>query len=110
MAAYRTEGGEETTGDNPHRLLWYGSCGYWTDDWEKVRSTDTSGIPNCPVCHAVGYQIRAHEWFRSAEKFERQGHVHYEEFIRAVKEQCGGGVLLMDRYSDYCMTREPGVG
>lgn len=78
--------GKSTDRANPKRLLWYGMCGYWTDDWDKLKKN--GGIPCCPNCRSVGMQIEAGKWEEGAKKFEEEGHPLYTEFVAAEKELC----------------------
>ena len=79
--------------DDPERLLWYGLCGYWTDDWQKL--SQTSGalkIPACPQCNRPGFQMRWCEWFEGVDKFQSVGgnegyHKYLTEYLR---ERCLG--------------------
>ncbi len=67
--------------------LWYGSCSYWTDDWDKLKTTP-QGIPVCPHCGAPGFITPEADWLKGAQRFEDEGHPRYVEFLNANKEQC----------------------
>ena len=75
-----------TTCDDPERMIWYGPCMYWTDDWTKVADR---GIPCCPVCGAPGFQMTYYEWFEGAIRFsmdtEQPG---YAQWVESIKETC----------------------
>lgn len=92
--------GELTTLDDPSRLLWYGPCGYWTDDWERVK-TPNRGIPCCPTCGAPGFQNTAGKWFEGAQQFQSAGNPGYLNFLNAEKEKCGGKVGFMERFKQW---------
>ena len=95
---YRKEDGTNTTNDDPDRLLWYGLCTYWTDDWDKLKTT--SGIPCCPYCLGVGFQITAKNWDSGVDKFNKDN-PKYKEFIESVKEKCiRSGITKA--YKDFC--------
>jgi hypothetical protein len=87
MGRYLTENGEKCTGDDPARLLWHGSCGYWTDDWDKLAKQ--GNLPVCPTCNGPGYQAKADAWFGGADKYERNGHPRYREWLETSRETCG---------------------
>ena len=67
--------------------LWHGICTYWTDDWDAVAAT-SEGIPCCPQCSNVGFQISRDEWWRAVDKYEKSGHPGYRSLIEWGKEQC----------------------
>lgn len=67
--------------------VWYGLCGYWTDDWSKLRTVG-SGIPCCPECGAVGFQQSADEWWRQVDAYEAAGHSGYRAKVEADKGKC----------------------
>lgn len=110
MAEYRTENGDATKAFDPDRLIWYGWCTYWTDDWEKIRNTkDVSGIPCCPVCGAYGFQSLASKWFEGAKRFEAEGNPRYVEFVHAFKEQCRGRKgSFMEEYRNWFKEQKNG--
>ena len=86
MVRFQTVNGEATNSDDPNRLLFYGMCGYWTDDWSKLKTT--GGIPCCPVCGAVGFQATAEDWFDGAVGYEEDGHPRYVEWLKSVNGTC----------------------
>lgn len=53
---YWSEAGQ-TKHNDPTRLVWFGPCGYWTDDWSHL-PTPGGGfkMPICPLCGAPGFQ------------------------------------------------------
>ena len=82
---YQTERGERTVADDPNRLIWYGMCGMWTDNWHKV---DCRGVPHCGVCGAPGFQITADKWLgEDLEKYEKT-HPGYKDELMKKKEFC----------------------
>lgn len=90
---------------NPNKLIWYGRCGYWTDDWNHV---DVISIPCCPACHIVGFQIEAYKWFQEAITYERLGHPKYHQFLLDNRELCfkkTGG--LITAYETFRKTLPP---
>ncbi len=98
----RIDNGERTAADDPERGIWYatGKCGYWTDDWSKL--TSSNGIPTCPGCGAPGFQTTAGEWFDGAKEFAKTN-AHYNEFLSQSKEHCVGkaGPGFLERYKDF---------
>lgn len=99
MPRFLTAEGTEVSSDNPNRLLWYsaGSCGYWTDDWDKLK-LHFALIPCCPNCRAVGLQSEAGPWLKAAEEYEQQGNPGYVKFLNENKEKCVPGKGLLTRY------------
>lgn len=97
MAKYLNVMGHRVGSTNISRLVWYsaGGCGYWTDDWEKLNCV---GIPTCPNCGAVGFQVTAEEWERGAIQFEESGNLGYLDFCNKNKETCLPGESWMDRF------------
>lgn len=94
---FQTDAGP-TTADDPKRMLWYGPCGYWTDNWHLVA---TQSIPCCPTCGAVGFQGTFEEWMNGAKRFQADGHPAYVNFLNAAKEKCGSGVGFIARYEQW---------
>lgn len=87
--------------------LWYGAgCTYWTDEWDALASTGEGplgGIPCCPRCGSVGYEIRRAQWWAGVRQHEADGtrgrscglpdcgptgHPRYEAMIRWARGQC----------------------
>lgn len=90
MARYQSlDTGESLKADDPKRGVWYSTrCTFWTDDWTRLASN--RGIPCCPYCGAVGYQITFQEWDDGAKAYEKQGHPGYVKRLNALKDvQCG---------------------
>lgn len=55
---YQTAEGKMTTVEDPDRLVWYGQCGCWTDNWTALKKSP-EGIPLCPKHGGVGFQAKA---------------------------------------------------
>lgn len=72
--------------DDPTRLVWYGSCGYWTDDWSRLPLV-RQHIPVCPECKAPGFQITFLEWARGAKK-HADANPGYLERLGGMRERC----------------------
>lgn len=70
--------------------LWYGLCGYWTDDWDKLTSSTGphSGIPLCPGCGAPGFIQPVAEWWANVDSYEAHGNPGYRAKVEAEKEIC----------------------
>lgn len=79
--------GDQTTADDPERGLWYGQCGYWTDNWSKLVLMGP-GIPCCPGCGSPGFQITAREWFDGVKKYEDAGNAGYAVQVEAQRDTC----------------------
>ena len=85
---YHDENGNPTTANDRSRLLWYSArCGYWTDDWSKVKTT-IGGIPCCPECGCVGLQVEAGKWEDGIIRFEKDNNPGYSDFVSKYKEKC----------------------
>lgn len=87
---------------NDEQQIWYGFCTYWTDDWEALSATpveDTAtgghGIPCCPECGSVGYQMTLQEWNEGVEKYESEDNAGYAAFIAELKEKCHGKTTIL---------------
>lgn len=70
-------------------MVWYSSkarCQYWTDDWSTLGSVGP-GIPCCPHCKAVGYQMPKTQWDAEVEHHAKstQG---YKELVAQQRNQC----------------------
>lgn len=85
----QTKQGFLTTADDPNRMLWYGMCSYWTDDWSKLSKTGP-GIPVCPCCKTPGFIENAQEWLSAAMAYEMENSdaKGYYQFILDNKETC----------------------
>lgn len=88
---------------NDEQEIWYGFCTYWTDEWDSLSATEpvegeaiSHGIPCCPKCGSVGYQMTLLDWNEGIEKYEAEGHTGYAAFIEGLKEQCNGKMTIME--------------
>ena len=86
MPKYCTERGIIVTADNPDRTIWYGQCGYWTDDWDLLKKVGP-GIPCCPKCGTPGFIDSAINWLSGAEKYDEK-EPGYFKCLNASKEKC----------------------
>lgn len=88
MPRYLTPEGQETTAEDPDRLIWFTAshCGYWTDDWDKVLQ-DSAGVHCCPHCGTGGRTAVSKDWYDDAKWIE-QRHPRYCEFMELHKEKC----------------------
>lgn len=85
FSKYQTEQGAGTTADDPKRLIWYGVCGMWTDNWHKVAGP---GVPHCGGCGSPGFQITADEWLgEGLDKYDAE-HPGYKQEFMAKREFC----------------------
>ena len=81
---------------NDESQIWYGFCTYWTDDWEALEATpDNKGIPCCPECGSVGYQMTLQEWNEGIEKYEAEDNAGYGAFIAELKGKCHGKTTIL---------------
>jgi len=76
-------------------------CSYWTDDWEKIASTESHIIPHCPMCGGVGMQMEAKDWFASAKNYQDDDHPGYVRFLETHKEVCMKGIPWMLAYEKW---------
>lgn len=93
--------------------IWYGPCGFWTDDWSKL-STITmereyqsgeiqarSGIPCCPKCKAPGFQSSKADWEKRIAELNKT-YPLYDRFIQRTKNVCSGrGYKLRRDYGSF---------
>lgn len=73
-------------------MIWYGTCTYWTDDWEALG--ESKGIPVCPECGSSGFEITVEDWEGGILKHEADGHAGYGKFIRSLKGKCHGSAAM----------------
>lgn len=97
--SYQKNNGEATTADDPSRMLWYSAgCGYFTDDWNKLKSS--MGIPCCPTCGCPGMLTEVSKWEQGAFEFDK-GNPGYLAFLKNNKEKCfkeeGGFLKAFDK-------------
>lgn len=95
MARYILEDGEETTADDPARLVWYSArCFYWSDDWASL--SKSFEVPLCPGCSSPGYMSTAEAFFKGASDFaETEAKLdRYVDFLKSSKETCSQSDLV----------------
>jgi hypothetical protein len=84
---------------NDEQQIWYGLCTYWTDDWDALKPTpENKGIPSCPECGSVGFQMTRQEWNEGVAKYEADGNPGYTHFINNVKGNCMGKTTLLEAW------------
>lgn len=79
---YLTADGVKVDRNDTSRLVWYGWCGYWTDDWKSLDLINK--IPACPFCGAYGKQVEFTTWDEDAHKVSDE----YVRFINLHKQVC----------------------
>lgn len=79
---------DQTVETGKEGMLWYGTCTYWTDDWEAL--SNEKGIPICPDCGGPGFEISIQAWNEGIEKHEADGNPGYGKFVETLKENCHG--------------------
>jgi len=82
---YTREDGKHVHSTHEMRAVWYGVCGYWTDNWNMLRVT-MGQIPCCPKCGVPGYITN---WTRWLELAKQQSPL-YDEWVLSIKETCYG--------------------
>lgn len=97
--------GEMCLAGDPNRLVWFGDCGYWTDNFDLIFPKGMIG-PNyrCPKCNAIlRTTFTAFTWTEGADKWNRD-HPGYEKWINDNKEVCFGAeydnILFIKGFSD----------
>lgn len=89
MPQYRDLQGRKTSATDSNRMVWSSArCTFWTDDWEKLRAYNSTGIPCCPHCGSPGYESVYASWKRSAERHDREVKEGYSTFLQEMKEKC----------------------
>lgn len=97
---YQTIDGKKTTDSDPNRLCWYGPCMYWTDNWNALSSSPT-GIPCCPYCGTVGFQITHQEWMNGAIRFAAEtDQPGYPKWLLDIKEVCSPEMSMWRKRSE----------
>ena len=87
--------------------IWYGFCTFWTDDWGQLSATPSpegaaikSGIPCCPECRSIGFQIESDLWWEGVQKME-EAEPGYYKFIKDHRNTCRGkGISLGDLWDE----------
>lgn len=69
-------------------LIVYGAgCVWWDSIKEAVRGYPT-GIPVCPHCGSILYQMEPAEWFANIKKFDREREPGYEAMWLWARGKC----------------------
>lgn len=86
MPKYVTDNGKEVKSDDPKRTIWYGQCGFWTDDWELLTKVGP-GIPTCPKCKTPGFITGIRDWNEGIDLWDKK-EPGYTIFCNTHKEKC----------------------
>lgn len=78
--------GRRVSSDDLSRAIWYGNCGFWTDDWSLL--TSFNGIPTCPECGCPGFVGEATIWLGKPLDDYEANHPGYKEFLLSAKNKC----------------------
>jgi len=82
---------------NDESQIWYGFCTYWTDDWDFLKPTpENKGIPSCPECGSVGFQMTIQDWNQGIAKYEVPDNPGYAVFVTELKEKCHGKTTMLE--------------
>lgn len=82
--------GEMCSADDPDRLVWFGDCGYWTDNWELLyKSGMIQPSYHCPRCNAKLHSFSASIWDEGVENWNSD-YPGYDKWINDNKEVCFG--------------------
>jgi hypothetical protein len=71
----------------PEHLHVYGVSCSWHGDINEVKLLPPVGIPCCPHCQGVLFQIEESKWFEGAIEHEKKGHTNYVEFLEWITKQ-----------------------
>ena len=89
------------------KWVWYSvQCSYWTDDFDDLSKTESvdeavGGIPCCPYCGMVGYQIELDKWNEALTTYS-EVEPGYQDFVLGLKTICRGlGVSVSALWEDY---------
>lgn len=70
------------------RIVYGATCRWW-DSIDKASSTDGSGLPCCPICGGVLFEVpTAEAWWRDVDDFEADGHPGYRELLEFTRGKC----------------------
>jgi len=70
----------------PDPMVFYALCTFWTDDWSALGERD--GVPCCPECGSVGFEMDSGEWRVAVARYEADGHPGYTATVAFGKEKC----------------------
>lgn len=68
-------------------VIAYGALCVWWDDKALV-GAKPSGLPCCPVCGGVLFEVEEDDWFRDAATYEQNGHPGYLDFLTWLRGKC----------------------
>lgn len=68
-------------------LIVYGVSCVWWDSIDKVSKNEV-GLPCCPHCKGVLFQIEEAEWDIAIKKYEQSGHPGYIDFLTWLRGKC----------------------
>lgn len=68
------------------KLIVFGACCVWWDSIDKVSTN--GGLPCCPFCGGVLFQINEEEWNSNVAKHEKNNHPGYSGFISWLRGKC----------------------
>lgn len=72
--------------DDP-RIVYSARCSWW-DSIDKTAKT-SSGLPCCPNCHSVLFEIENIEaWWTAVDHFEKSSHKGYRKFVEWLRGKC----------------------
>ena len=96
----KTRKGPKMNNEKAEEWIWYSTmCSYWTDDFDKLSSI--SGIPCCPHCRCVGFQVELGIWYEGIKKYDLKD-PGYQDFMSGLKNVCrGSGVTVSDLWKDH---------
>ena len=68
-------------------LAVYGACCKWWDTIDKTARTE-SGLPCCPNCGGVLFQLPLDEWWKDVDRYEANGNPGYRKFVEWWQGKC----------------------
>lgn len=69
-------------------MIVYGARCTWWDDISKVGKLVGTGLPCCPHCKSVLFQLEDEKWFEGMKKYEAEGHPGYVAMIEWSRGKC----------------------
>ena len=70
----------------PKDFIVYGANCVWWDSINKA-SRKSTGLPACPHCDGVLFEVSSEEWFKKTNEYEK-AHSGYKKFIEWLRGKC----------------------
>lgn len=71
-------------------MIAYGAHCQWWDDKRKAATKDGTrdGLPCCPHCGGVLFEIDDVDWYKSVRLYDERGHPGYVAFVDWMRGRC----------------------